>query len=431
MLGRRVVAGLVGVDPHLVKVLGCREEVVAARGGGEVERIVVVELRAKIGQHDRCPRCRRRCPVRDHSPVRRWRAVDWGRRRVFIQSRPVRVRCAEHGVITAEVAWARHEARHTRAFEQVAAWCATQMSATAATVLLRCAWRTIGDLVARVAADLAAAAGSDGLDGLTRIGIDEVSYRKGHQYLVVVVDHDTRRLVWAAPGRDRATMNAFFTALGPARSARLTHVTSDAAAWITRAVTAHAPQAIQCADPFHVVRWAGEAVNLIRRQVWNTVRRTREQGGGANRPAVGDGKTINTGTWALRKNVADWTTRQAAAMTWIKINHPRLHRAWRLKEALREVFRSKGFLAVALLDRWLSWARRSRLPEIVDVARKITNHRAAIEACLLSGLNNGLVESVNTKIRLITRRGYGFRNTTALIALTKLSLGLNKPTLPT
>ena len=144
------------------------------------------------------------------------------------------------------------------------------MSASAATVLLRCSWRTIGVMVARVAADLraaSAAAGDDGLGGLRRIGIDEVSYRRGHQYLTVVVDHDTRRLVWAAPGRDRATVDAFFHALGPARAAALTHVTSDSAAWIARPVAAHAPQAIACADPFHVVRWAGEAVNLIRRRV--------------------------------------------------------------------------------------------------------------------------------------------------------------------
>jgi transposase len=243
--------------------------------------------------------------------------LDAGRVRVFLEARPVRVSCPDHGVVAAAVPWARHEARHTLGFEQLAAWCAAQMSASAATALLRCAWRTIGVMVARVAADLQAAAGHDGLDGLRRIGIDEVSYRRGHQYLVVVVDHDTRRLVWARPGRDRASVEAFFDALGPDRAAALTHVTSDSARWIARPVAARAPQAIHCADPFHVVRWAGEAVNLIRRRVWNAVRRTPAQGGGRNKPAVGDGKTINIGTWALRKDPAGWTARQAAAMEWI------------------------------------------------------------------------------------------------------------------
>lgn len=348
-----------------------------------------------------------------------------------------RVRCPQHGVVTAAVPWARHEARHTYAFEQVAAWCATQMSITAATALLRCSWRTIGVMVARVAADLQAAlaaAGDDGLGGLRRIGIDEISYRRGHTYLTVVVDHDARRLVWAAPGRDRASVDAFFTALGPERAAALTHVTSDSAAWIARPVAKHAPGAVHCADPFHVVRWAGDAVNQVRRQVWNQVRRTKAQGGGANKPATGEGRTINKATWALRKDPGSWTENQSAAMAWIEANHPRLHRAWRLKESLRAVFaaaRTSPTQALELLERWIRWARRARIPEFLDVARKIVRHRVAIEASLTHGLSNGLVESVNTKIRLITRRAYGFRNVHALIALTKLSLGIHKPVLPT
>lgn len=421
---------MLGVDPRAVKVVACREEEWSSARGRRVETVVVVEVRAKIGRHDRCPGCGRRCPGYDHGPLRRWRAVDAGLRRVFVVARPVRVRCPEHGVVTAVVPWAAAAARHTYAFEQKVAWCATQMSGTAAAALLRCSWRAIGAMVARVAAQLAAAAGSDGLDGLTRIGIDEISYRRGHRYLVVVVDHDRRRLVWTRAGRDQASVNAFFDALGAERTAALTHVSSDAAAWIHRPVTARAPQAIQCADPFHVVRWAGEAVNTVRRQVWNTVRRTPDQGGGANRPAVGDGKTINIGTWALRKNAAGWTDNQAAAMTWIKINHPVLHRAWRLKEALRAVFRHVGIFAVALLDKWISWARRCRIPAITDVARKIINHRAAIEATFIHGLSNALVESTNTKIRLILRRGYGYRDIRAVIALAQLSLGTTRPTLP-
>ena len=118
-------------------------------------------------------------------------------------------------------------------------------------------------------------------------------------------------------------------------------------------------------------------------------------------------------------------------MAWIKINHPVLHRAWRLKEALRGVFAARGPAAVDLLARWVSWARRCRIPEMVTVARKITTHQVSIHACLTHGLSNGLVESTNTKIRLIVRRGYGFRNVHAIIALAKLSLGKYQPTLPT
>ena len=103
-------------------------------------------------------------------------------------------------------------ARHTHAFDQQVAWLATQASKTAITVLMRIAWRTVGAIITRYWADTAAAV--DAFAGLRKIGVDEISYKRGHKYLtVVVVDHDSGRLVWAAPGRDKATLGKFFDAL--------------------------------------------------------------------------------------------------------------------------------------------------------------------------------------------------------------------------
>ena len=443
MLSRRLLARVVGVSRRQVRVLEAFEEDgedgaggAGGLGGGGGLVIVLRGRREGSGRARawRCGRCGQLAPGYDAGRVRRWRSLDAGRVRVWVQARVPRVSCPWDGVTTAAVPWARHEARHTWVFEQQAAWCATQMSAKAAAALLRCAWRTVAGMVKRVLADLRERSGGDGLDGLRRVGIDEVSYRRGHCYLVVVVDHDSRRLVWARPGRDQATVMAFFDALGPARTAALTHLTSDAAAWIARPVRARAPHVMHCADPFHVVRWAGVALDDVRRQVWNAVRRTAAAGGGRNKPAVGEGKTVNIATWALRKDAADWTYKQRAAMVWVEINHSRLHAAWRLKESLRAVFaaaqagRADGS---HLLDLWLSQARAGDLPEFHDVARKIDEHRPEIDACLASGLNNGLVESLNTKIRLITRRAFGFRDVHALIALAQLSIGQYQPALPT
>jgi len=97
------------------------------------------------------------------------------------------------------VPWARHDAGHTRTFDDTVAWLAVQCSKTAVTDLMRIAWRTVGAVITRVSADIDAKV--DRLDGLRRIGVDEISYKKGHRYLTVVVDHDRRRLMWAAPGR--------------------------------------------------------------------------------------------------------------------------------------------------------------------------------------------------------------------------------------
>ena len=124
--------------------------------------------------------------------------------------------------------WARHAAGHTRAFDAQVAWLATQCSKTAVTELMRIAWRAVGAVITRVWAD--AEASIDRFAGLRRIGIDEISYKRGHRYLVVVVDHDTGRLVWAAPGKDKATLQGFFDALaasgdaaGEDRCAAITH----------------------------------------------------------------------------------------------------------------------------------------------------------------------------------------------------------------
>jgi len=97
---------------------------------------------------------------------------------------------------------------------------------------------------------------------------------------------------------------------------------------------------------------------------------------------------------------------------------------------LRKVFRLRGKRGMNLLDAWLRWARRCRIPEFVKVAKSISNHRVAIQAALTEGLTNARVESMNTKIRLITRMAFGFRSTDALIALAMLSLGGFCPPLP-
>jgi len=107
-------------------------------------------------------------------------------------------------------------------------------------VFVRLSWRTVTGIVARVVADLTGT--TDQLDGLRRIGIDEIAYRKGHRYLTCVVDHDTGRLVWAHEGRNKDTLTKFFHALGESRSALLTHVSADGAEWIHAVVREQAPQ---------------------------------------------------------------------------------------------------------------------------------------------------------------------------------------------
>lgn len=397
--------------------------------------IVVAHVRPKSRWRRRCGRCGRRSPAYDHGEGRRrWRGLDLGTVKVLLEADAPRVSCRDHGVTVAAVPWARHGARHTRAFEDTAAWLVTQCSKTAVTNLLRIGWRTVGSIIGRVMAEIDAQV--DRLDGLTRIGIDEVSYKKGQNYLTVVVDHDTGRLVWVGIGRDRDTIHRFFDDLGDARSAQITHISADGAEAIATVARLRAPQAVLCADPFHVVSWATQCLDDVPRQVWNQARRAGDMVAWGSHSGLrynlsrGDARKIQHSRWALWKAGDDLTDHQRAKLDWIAKTWPTLHRAYLLKEGLRFVFAIKGEPGKQALDRWLAWAQRSRIPVFVALGQKIKRHLPAIHAALDHGLSNGLIESTNTKIRLLTRIAFGFKNPHALIALAMLSLGGYRPSLP-
>jgi transposase len=329
-----------------------------------------------------------------------------------------------------QVPWARHGAWHTRPFDDTVAWLTVQCSKSAVTELMRIAWRTVGSIVTRVQADIDLRV--DRLAGLRRIGVDEISYKRHHRYLTVVVDHDSGRLVWAAPGRDDATLHRFFDLLGEERCAQITHVSADAADWVARVVAARCPQAVRCADPFHVVSWATDALDEVRRQAWNDARGGHNRSGSSQRRAshLRRAHPVKRARYALWKNPEHLTEHQRHQLEWIAKTDPRLWRAYLLKEGLRHVFAVKGEEGKEALDRWIAWARRSRIPPFVELQRRIVRHRAAIDAALEHRLSQGLIESTNTKIRLLTRLAFGFHSADALIALAMLSLGGHRPTLP-
>ena len=225
-------------------------------------------------------------------------------------------------------------------------------------------------------------------------------------------------------------MAGFFNDLGVERSGALTHVTADLAPWIRRVVEARAPQAVRCADPFHVVAWAIEALDVERRRAWNEASGRHRHKGNWTNSAVGAARTIKRSRWALWKNPERLTVRQRHQLDWIAKTDPDLWRAYLLKEGLRYVFTVKGDEGKAALDRWIIWARRCRLPAFVELQRRIITHRAAIDATLDAALSNALVEATNTKIRLLTRIAFGFHAPEPLIALAMLKLGGHAPPLP-
>lgn len=364
-----------------------------------------------------CPHCGFTTSVcHDVRPgMSRWRHLDLGTWRVEIQARLRRLRCPTHGVVVEGVPFARPGAHLTTDFDDLLAWLATRMDKTSVARLCRVSWRTVGRACERV---VATEVDPGRLDGLFRIGVDEISWRRHHKYLTLVVDHDRAQVVWGAPGKDSATLDRFFDELGPTRSAQIQAVSMDLGPAFLKSVTApgHAPQAVVCADVFHLVKLVGDALDEVRRDLWQTLRRL---------PDERYARDFKGARWALLKNPEDLTEGQAAQLRKIKRNRGGIWRAYEMKEQFRAVFAGdlEAGEAIVLLDRWITRASRSRLAPFVKAAKTMRERRGIIVNAIEAGISNGRVEGLNTKVRLIIRRGYGFHSAEAALALVMLACG--------
>lgn len=404
----------------LARALGVESGVIEDVREEEDSELFVVRVRPRREHRRRCPLCLVRCPGYDAGDgVRRWRTHDVGMMRAVIEAAAPRVKCATHGVLVSHVPWARHGSGFTRSFEDTIAWLAVRTDKTTLASLLRIAWRTVGAIVERVYES--ASAKRSPLAGIARIGIDEVSYRKGHRYLTCVVDHDTGRLIWAQKGHDEKTLRKFFRKLGKERCAAIRLVSADAASWIGNVVREQCPNASLCIDPFHVVSWATKALDEVRRGLWNELR---------ERGQTERAKAMKGSRWALVKNPEDLTRKQKGKLRAIEQDNQRLFRAYLMKEQLRDIFKTKGWEAVFMMDAWLGWVGHSKIEPMKKVARAIRDNRVGIDSALVHGLSNARLESTNTKLKLLTRLAYGFHSHAPLIALAMLKLGGLCPPLP-
>jgi transposase len=402
---------LVIVGTELVRRDGCRR----AR--------LDVWVRHRRDTPSRCGRCGQRSPLYDRGGrdgfQRRWRHVDAGYATVDLIGDTPRVTCASHGVTVAAVAWARHGSWFTRAFEDLVVHDAITGNKNAAAKRYGISWEAVNNACVRVAEE--ALGRVDLLGGLVAVAIDEVKYKKGQKYLTVVCDHFTGKVVWAANGRSKAVVNEFFDALGPERSAGLRFVSADGAEWIRAVVAARAPDAIVCIDTFHVVGWATEALDAVRRAEWN---RMRDEG------RTNTAKEFKGLRWVLLRNWENLSGRQRGLIRQLEGANRRMYRAWQLKEELRDIFTMTLSNARRALDDWLLYARRSRLPPFVRLAATIAHYRVSIEATIEWKLTNGIAESNNAAIGRIRSAARGFHSAKAFITMIMLSRAGIAPTLP-
>lgn len=378
---------------------------------------IVVDL-GRRAKRLRCPCGWSTRAVYDRS-TRCWRGLDLGATKVFVRAEIRRLACRRCGrVRTEEVLWARSGARFTRDYEDVVAWLAQRMDKTAITRLLRCSWQAVANIVTRVVADQVDEAR---LEEVYRIGVDEVSYRKGHRYLTVVADHDRDgAVIWAGQGKNAAALEQFYDQLGEQRCAQLQAVSMDLGAAFKKATDTKAPQARQCVDPFHLVALANEAINKARRWAWNLERdkaradalnRPKRRGrppAGSPPPPRDQARWVKHTRWALLKDPDALNPSQLRVLHQLRRNGSVLYRCWQLKEGLRDLYRlTHPTDAPAHLNWWLAWACRSRIPAFVTLSQTVRANRDRILAAVELGLSNSKLEGLDSKIRLINDRGYG------------------------
>jgi transposase len=369
---------------------------------------IIVDVRPtwRIG---RCSDCARKAPAYDKR-VRTWRHLDLAGIKCSLRYALRRVSCPHCGVCVESVPWAESGSRFTLPFEMHAAYLAQKNDKTTVTKLMRIAWVTVGKIIQRVVRRQRG--DKDPLDDLRLIGIDELSYRRHHQYVTVVVNHETGKIVWAAEGKSAKTLSEFFKALGEARCAKLEAVTIDMSGAYIKAVSEASPEAKIIFDRFHVQRLAHDAVDQVRRDEVREAITPEEK------------KGLKNTRWALLKGPWNLTQSQGDKLVDLQRTNARIYRAYLLKEALGGVFSCFTVHgANRKLDEWLGWASRSRLAPFVKLAKTIRKHRDGIVEYVRDGLNNGRVEGTNGKARTITRRSYGFHSASSLIAMLFLCCG--------
>jgi transposase len=412
------VAGLL---KRLLRLDGARVVGVEITDGEDGE-VVVVDVARHARRRMRCSRCGQRVRAIYDRQQRSWRHLDLARTRLVVRAEVRRVSCPACGVAAEAVPWARPGSRFTRALEDTCVWLVRAAPKVVVAELMRIDWATVGRMIERVVGEQQAAAPGDGLDGLRRIGLDEVAYRKGHRYLLCVVCHDSGRVVWAAPGRSQAVAASFFAQLGPERCQLLEAVSVDLHGGWLGVIRAHCATAAVCADPFHVVKLAGEALDELRRADWQRLREEDPE----------RAKWLK-GTRFLLRRRAD-TLRPAARTVLEELaetNHD-VYRGWLLVDQLRAVYAAGDRdEARALLDEWVFAAATSDLEPFVRCAITLDRHGDAVANAVELRITNARLEAMNSTVRLMSHRARGFRRLSSLLSMITLVCGRVPVALPT
>ena len=366
-------------------------DVELALGEGEVRIFVEVEEGAKLT----CPTCGKASPGYD-ARERRWRHLDTMQYRTIVIGEVPRVECTEHGVSQVAVPWAEPSSRFTALFEALVIDWLLEASFSAVARQLRLSWDAVAGIQDR-AVQRGMARRARRLP--RRVGVDETSFQKRHEYVTTVNDLDAEVVLYVADDRTQAALDGFFEQLGEDCSGLAAVVMDMWAAYIA-STRQHVPQADRkiVFDKFHVATHLGDAVDRVRRRENRELR------------AAGDNRLVAT-KYLWLWNPEHMERRQWQRFAPLRDSRLRVARAWAIKEAAMALwgYRSRGW-AIRMWKQWCGWALRSRLEPIRQVARMVQRHWDGVINAATTNVTNARSEGLNSKIQWIKRMACGYRN---------------------
>jgi transposase len=352
---------------------------------------------AKDGRF-KCPMCGKECKVHD-TYERTWRDLDLGLTVCVVHAKVPRTDCPEHGVKQISVPWAREYSRQTLNFERRCLEMIREMPVNAVARTMRISddvlWNILGSYLSKA---------MDGVDmsRVRRIGIDETSCRKGHDYITLFVDMDTRKVLFAVHGRDSGTVKVFVSWLisHGGSPEKITDVSCDMGSPFLKGVSEELPKAKVTLDRFHVMKLANDALNTVRTDVQASKKKKLR---------------IKYQLLSRRKNLCE---KKAEELDIVLKENAMIGSAYVLKEMLGDMYLlEEKEHGKKYLDRWISFASAGVHNAVKKLARTISKHKEGILMWFDSKLSNGVLEGINSVIQGVKRMARGYRRPENMIAM--------------
>lgn len=335
-----------------------------------------------------------------------WRHLNFFQHQAFLHARTPRVECTGCGIHRVAVPWARPESGFTLLFEALVVMLVKSMPVLAVARLVdehdTLIWRIVNHYVdaARAKADYSK---------VTQVGVDETASRRGQRYVSLFVDLEQRKVLFATPGKDASTVAAFaedLKAHGGAPEA-VTDVSADMSKAFAKGIAASLPKAAVTFDKFHVVSLVNNAVEKVRRLERK------------------DHPELIGSRYVWLKNPENLTPRQGEKFDALDIvnSHLKTARAYMIRLTFQDLFNQPADKAEPFLAKWYFWATHSRIPAIVDVAKTIRRHQDGILRWFTSGINNGILEGINSLVQAAKAKARGYRSDRNLATIIYLIAG--------